>query len=166
MPPQVVLVGPPGSGKTTVGELLAQRLDTTFKDTDREVEAVAGMAVAEMFVEHGEEYFRALEREAVAKSLAEHDGVLSLGGGSILDDATRKQLLGHRVVYLDVELAAATRRIGLNRDRPLLIGNPRAQLHALMEARRPLYEQVATTVVSTSDKEPAAIVDEIVEALA
>jgi len=92
--------------------------------------------------------------------------VLSLGGGSILDDATREQLLGHRVVYLDVELAAATRRIGLNRDRPLLIGNPRAQLHALMEARRPLYEQVATTVVSTSDKEPAAIVDEIVESLA
>jgi len=166
MPPLVVLVGPPGSGKTTVGELLAQRLDTTFKDTDREVEAVAGMAVAEMFVEHGEEYFRALERESVAKSLAEHDGVLSLGGGSILDGATRKQLLGHHVVYLDVDLAAATRRIGFNRDRPLLIGNPRAQLHALMEARRPLYEEVATTVVSTSDKEPATIVAEIVESLA
>lgn len=165
MPPRVVLVGPPGAGKSTVGRLLAVQFGTTFRDTDADVEAAAGTAIADIFVVHGEPHFRALEREAVDKALTEHDGVLAVGGGAILDADTRAQLRGHTVVYLDVELADATKRVGLNRDRPLLLGNPRAQLHALMEARRPLYDEVATTRIETSGKEPAEIAAEIVRSL-
>lgn len=166
MTPRVVLVGPPGAGKSTVGKLLAEHFSTEFKDTDSEIEKVAGMPVADIFVEHGETHFRALEREAVARSLTEYDGVLALGGGAIMDDETRNSLRDHTVVYLDVELSDATKRVGFNRDRPLLLGNPRAQLHALMEARRPLYEEVASISVSTSGKTPADVVAEIEKALA
>ena len=165
MRPKVVLVGPPGSGKTTVGELLAARLGVNFDDTDRQVEVTAGTTISDIFIESGEEFFRKLEREAVARSLREASGVLALGGGAILDEGTRQLLREHTVVYLDIELADATRRVGMNRDRPLLLGNPRAQLHALMNARRPLYEEVATHTISTSGKEPSAVVDEIVEAV-
>jgi shikimate kinase len=165
MPPKVVLVGPPGSGKTTVGDLLAARLGISFDDTDRQIEAAAGTTISDIFIESGEDVFRKLEREAVATSLCESNGVLALGGGAILDDATRQLLHDHFVVYLDIELADATKRVGMNRDRPLLLGNPRAQLHALMNARRPLYEEVATHTISTSGQEPSQVVDQIVEAM-
>ena len=165
MPPRVVLVGPPGSGKTTVGELLAERMETTFDDTDRAVESAAGVTISEIFIEQGEEHFRALERGAVATALRECHGVLALGGGAILDERTRELLRDHVVVYLDIELADATKRVGMNRDRPLLLGNPRAQLHALLQARRPFYEEVATHTISTSGKEPADVVSEIVAEL-
>jgi shikimate kinase len=165
MAPRVVLVGPPGAGKTTVGTALAARLGVDFTDTDAVVEAKAGVTIADIFIEHGEERFRELERDAVAASLSESRGVVALGGGAVMDAATRGALHDHHVVFLDVDLADATKRVGFNRDRPLLLGNPRAQLHALMQARRPLYDEVATVTVVTSGRSPDEIVDEIVQAL-
>jgi shikimate kinase len=165
MAPRVVLVGPPGAGKTTVGRLLARGVGVAFRDTDADVEATAKLRVADIFFELGEEHFRLLEKAAVHTALAEHDGVLALGGGAILDDDTRLLLRDHKVVFLDVGLADAAKRVGFNRDRPLLLGSPRAQLNALMEARRPMYTEVATFVVKTDAKTPDAVAREIAGAL-
>jgi shikimate kinase len=135
MAPVVVLVGPPGSGKTTTAVALAARIGVAARDTDADVEAVAGSSVGDLFVEHGEEHFRDLERAAVAAALEGHDGVLAVGGGAVLDAATRQRLAGRTVVFLDVGIKDAATRIGLNRDRPLLLGNPRAQWISLMAQR-------------------------------
>jgi shikimate kinase len=161
MPPVLVVIGPPGAGKSTVGGVVAQRWGAEFRDTDADVEKAAGMSVPDIFVERGEAAFRALERTAVANALADHDGVLALGGGAVLDPATRRLLGEHCVVFLDVGLAEAVRRVGLARDRPLLIANPRAQLLRLLEERRPLYEEVADVTVSTDGRSPDDIADEV-----
>jgi shikimate kinase len=163
--PVLVLVGPPGAGKSTIGRLVADRLSVTFRDTDQDVEAVAGMSAGEIFVTKGEPAFRELEHAAVQAALTEHDGVLALGGGAVLDETTRRSLAGHRVVFLDVDLGDATSRVGLNRDRPLLLGNPRAQLRDLMAQRRPLYEQVATVTVTTTGRTPDEVAADVQAAL-
>jgi len=159
--PLVVLVGPPGAGKTIVGRLLAQRRGVPFRDTDDDVAQAAGKPITDIFVEDGEPVFRAAERDAVRQALAMHPGVLALGGGAVLDASTRAALSGHRVVFLDVSLAAAVPRVGLARDRPLLLGSPRAQLKQLMDARRPLYLEVADATVDTSDRSPEAVADDV-----
>jgi shikimate kinase len=163
--PKAVVIGPPGSGKTTVGGLLAERLGVPFRDTDHDVEVAAGKPIGEIFIDDGEEHFRALERAAVRDALAGHDGVLALGGGAILDPGTRADLAGLPVVYLEVGLSDAVKRVGLASARPLLVLNPRSQFRKLMEERRPIYEGLAAVKVTTDDREPADIVEEIVKGL-
>lgn len=148
--PTLVLVGPPGSGKSTVGKVLSKRLGVGFTDVDAEIEARIGKTIADMFLQDGEDAFRALEREVVAELLARDCGVLALGGGSVLAEATRVRLRGHRVVSLTVGLADGLRRTGMSTARPLLAGvNPRATFRALLDARAPLYREVATVEVDT-----------------
>ncbi|MBB5873132.1 shikimate kinase [Allocatelliglobosispora scoriae] len=162
MSPRAVFVGAPGSGKSTVGQLVAERLGVGFRDSDADIEALAGKPIPEIFIDDGEPHFRALERAAVAAALAEHDGVLSLGGGAILADETRALLAGHQVVYLNVSLSDAVSRVGLGPGRPLLAVNPRATLKYLLDQRRPLYESVAAVTVATDGRTPESIADEVV----
>lgn len=162
--PRVVLVGPMGAGKTTVGRVLAARWGVGVRDTDADVEAAAGRSVSDVFVDDGEARFRELERDAVAAALAEHDGVLSLGGGAVLEPATRDLLAGHTVVFLRVGLSDAVKRVGLGTGRPLLLGNVRARIKALLDERTPVYEAVATHVVDTDDRTPDEVAD-VVEGL-
>lgn len=167
MTPVVILVGPPGAGKTTVAALVAQRLDLAVRDSDQDIEARTGMTIGDIFVDDGEEHFRLLETEAVAAAIDQHDGVLSLGGGAVLSAATRDQLRGHHVVFLDVGLSAAVRRVGMSASRPLLLGNVRSTLKQLMDQRRPLYREVARhTIITddlTADEVAAEVLDELGE---
>ena len=164
--PVLVLVGPPGAGKSTVGRLVAKNLGVSFRDTDADIVAVTGKTVAEVFIDDGEEHFRALERTAVEAALRRHAGVLSLGGGAVLDAGTRALLKGHRTLLLQVDLSSAASRVGMNRDRPVLALNPRAQLKQLLDARMPLYLEVATDVVDTSNRSARQVADEVAALLA
>lgn len=162
MAPVVVIVGPPGAGKSTTARAVAERLGVASRDTDDDVEAATGTTIGDLFVERGEEHFRELEKTAVAAALHQHDGVLAVGGGAVLDAGTREALKQCTVVFLDVGIKDAASRIGLNRDRPLLLGNPRAQWIRLMEQRRPLYEDVAAVTVATDGRTVDEVADEVV----
>jgi shikimate kinase len=148
-----------------VAALLAERLGLAARDTDDDVTRTAGQSIADIFLEQGEERFRALESQAVRTALQEHDGVLAVGGGAVLDPEVRGLLAGHTVVFLDVSITHAAPRIGFNRDRPLLLGNVRGQWVRLMELRRPFYDQVATVRVDTDGKTPEEVVDEVLRLL-
>ncbi|WP_328368165.1 shikimate kinase [Streptomyces sp. NBC_00445] len=163
--PAIVLVGPMGVGKSTVGQLLAERLGVGYRDTDDDIVAAEGRTIAEIFVDEGEPVFRGIEKRAVRRALAEHDGVLALGGGAILDPDTRELLSGHRVVYLSMDVEEAVKRTGLNTARPLLAINPRKQWRELMEARRHLYAEVAAAVVATDDRTPEEVTQAVLDAL-
>ncbi|WP_222193654.1 shikimate kinase [Modestobacter italicus] len=168
--PALVVVGPPAAGKTTVGTAVAAALGVAFRDTDADVEAQAGTTVADLFVQHGEPHFRALEEQAVARALAEHGGVLALGGGAVTSAATRELLVAHgraggAVVWLDVDVSSAARRVGLSRDRPLLAVNPRAMLRTMLEARAPLYAEVATLTVATGGRSVDEVVADVLAAV-
>nr|AKC91625.1 shikimate kinase [Streptomyces lomondensis] len=153
-------------GKSTVGQLLAERLGVGYRDTDDDIVAAEGRSIAEIFVDEGEPVFRGIEKRAVHKALAEHDGILAPGGGSILDADTRALLAGLRVVYLSMDVEEAVKRTGLNTGRPLLAVNPRKQWRELMEARRHLYEGVATAVVATDGCAACQVVDRVLAVLA
>lgn len=164
-PPVVVLVGPMGVGKSTVGEIVAERLGLPYRDTDADIVAAQGRPIADLFVEDGEEYFRALESQAVRTALAEHSGVLALGGGAVVDPVTRELLAGQPVVFLDMGVAEAVRRVGLDSARPLLAVNPRRTWRELMDARRPLYTEVARAVVVTEGRTPQDVADAVMDVL-
>ncbi|WP_217166024.1 3-dehydroquinate synthase [Streptomyces sp. AC512_CC834] len=163
--PLVVLVGPMGVGKSTVGRLLAERLGVGHRDTDEDIVSAEGRSIAEIFVNEGEGAFRELEKNAVRAALTGHDGVLALGGGAILDADTRALLAGQRVVYLSMDVDEAVKRTGLNAARPLLAINPRKQWRELMEARRHLYEEVAAVVVTTDGRTPEEVTQAALDAL-
>ncbi|WP_314249658.1 shikimate kinase [Streptomyces kutzneri] len=163
--PLVVLVGPMGSGKSTVGALLAERLGVPYRDTDADIVTAQGREISDIFVDEGEPYFRELERQAVAAAVSEHTGVLALGGGAVLDEGTRELLAGLPVAYLSMDVEEAVRRVGLGAARPLLAVNPRRQWRELMDARRPLYTEVARVVVATDDRTPEEVAQAVLDAL-
>jgi len=160
--PAYVVLGPPGAGKTTIGQMLAERLGLPFRDVDEDIVASAGKPISDIFTSDGEPVFRAMEEQAVADGLKTHEGVLALGGGAVLSAATRELLAGHTVVFLNVGMAEGVRRTGLSSARPLLTGiNPRATFKALLDARLPLYREVATIEVVTDHLEPEQVVDAV-----
>jgi len=167
MAPRVILIGPMGSGKTTIGQLIAKRLDIAFRDTDQVVEEEAGRTVSDIFLEDGEDAFRLLEKGVLRNELLSDGTVLALGGGApiSMDAQSALRAIASPVVYLDISLATVAPRIGFNRDRPLLLHNPRGQWQTLMEARRPIYESIADTVIDVNTKSESEIVDEILEVL-
>ena len=161
--PRLILIGSPGCGKTTVGAALASKLSIEFIDTDNQIESSYGHKISDIFVDKGEEFFRELEFAALAQSLKVGDCVLSLGGGAPI--ASRAQELlkacAAPIFFLDVSLAVAAPRVGFNRDRPLLLSNPRAQWQSLAETRRPIYESLATFVIKVDSMSVEEVVNEI-----
>jgi shikimate kinase len=156
-----------GSGKTTIGQLIAKRLDIAFRDTDQVVEEETGRSVSDIFLEDGEDAFRLLEKGVLRNELLSDGTVLALGGGApiSMDAQSALRAIASPVVYLDISLATVAPRVGFNRDRPLLLHNPRGQWQTLMEARRPIYESIADTVIDVNTKSETEIVDEILEVL-
>jgi shikimate kinase len=159
--PAAILIGPPGSGKSTVGPLLAARLKAGFLDTDDEVESIAGKPVGDIFVEDGEDAFRTLEWPVVQRALR-YPGVVALGSGAILDRGVQRLLAGQRVIYLETGFAEVARRVGMNKARVPVPGNPRGVLRAMLEERLPLYRNVARATVRTDDLDPGQVVSRIV----
>ncbi|WP_235536115.1 shikimate kinase [Nocardioides sp. Root190] len=164
--PRAVLIGTMGAGKTTVGRRLAERLGVDFLDSDELIEERAGKSVQDIFVEDGEATFRALERDTVAWALENHEGVLSLGGGAVLDPATQALLASHQVVFLRVGLADAVKRVGLGVGRPLLLGNIRSRVKQLLDERTPVYQGLARVTVDTDARTPADVVADVLAAIA
>lgn len=163
--PRLVLVGPPGAGKSTVGAQVAQRLGLDHHDTDAAIVRAQGRSISDIFVDDGEAAFRALERAEVLRALASPDVVLSLGGGAVMDPDVQAALSPHTVVFLDVSIADAAGRVGFDASRPMLVVNPRASWMRLMQARRPVYEGLATWRVDTAGRTPQEVTDEIVALL-
>ena len=161
--PAAILIGPPGSGKSTVGPLLADRLRTGFLDTDDEVEAIAGKPVGDIFVEDGDQAFRALEWPVVQRALG-YPGVVALGSGAVLDRGVQRLLDGQKVVYLETGFSEVVKRVGMNRPRVPVPGNPRGVLRAMLEERLPLYQDVARDTVRTDDLSPEEVADQIAAA--
>jgi shikimate kinase len=166
MTPKAVLIGLPGSGKSTIGRRLAKALGVVLLDTDTAIEQTTGRTIADIFAADGEQEFRRIEEEVVREALGSHDGVLSLGGGAITSPGVREALSGHTVIYLEISASEGVRRTGGNTVRPLLAGGDRAEkFRALMSERVPLYRRTATIRVNTNRRNPGAVVRHIVSRL-
>lgn len=166
MAPKAVLVGLPGSGKSTIGRRLAKALDTSLLDTDAAIEQTTGRTIPDIFANDGEQEFRRIEEGVIRDALQTHDGVLSLGGGAVTTPGVCEALAGHTVVYLEISAAEGVRRTGGATVRPLLAGGDRSEkFKALMSQRVPLYRRVATIRVNTNRRNPGAVVRYIVERL-
>jgi shikimate kinase len=150
-----------GAGKTTVARILADAWGVEACDTDELVETAEGRTISDIFVDDGEAHFRAAERAAVAGALRDHQGVLALGGGAVLDPDTRAALGGTRVVFLNVGLSDAVKRVGLGTARPLLLGNVRGRIKSLLDERLPVYREVADLVVDTDGRTPEEVAGEV-----
>ncbi|MFM1986377.1 MAG: hypothetical protein RIS18_594 [Actinomycetota bacterium] len=161
MSPRLVFVGAPGSGKTTIGKQVAEKLNVEFIDVDHEIEMDEKTTISEIFVQKGEPYFRDLEKTKISELLNSFDGILSLGGGSVLAESTRQALAIAPVVWLKVSSGDASSRVGLGLSRPVLMGNVRSTLVKLLEERTPLYEEVADWEIDTSGKSIEEIVQEV-----
>lgn len=161
MAPRVILIGPMGSGKTTIGSLLAEKLGLTFRDTDHLIEEQEGKSVSQIFLDEGEDAFRVIEKRVLRNELLTDETVLSLGGGApiSLDAQSALRAISSHVIFLDISLSTVVPRIGFNRDRPLLLNNPRGQWQTLMEARRPIYEALADIAISVDNKSEEEIVN-------
>jgi len=160
MAPRVILIGPMGSGKTTIGSLLAEKLGLSFRDTDHLIEEQEGKTVSQIFLDQGEDAFRAIEKRVLREELLTDGTVLSLGGGApiSMDAQSALRAIASHIIFLDISLSTVAPRIGFNRDRPLLLNNPRGQWQTLMEARRPIYEAIADATISVDDKSEEEIV--------
>jgi shikimate kinase len=163
MPPRAILIGAPGAGKTTVGEVLALVLGCSFADSDQLVEAAHGQSVADIFFNLGEPVFREWESQSITQALSEFEGVLSLGGGAVMDASTAKELAESNapIFWLEVSSSVAFRRAGLSAPRPLLVGNVRANLVSLLETRTPIYESLATHRIDANTHDPQQLAQEI-----
>jgi shikimate kinase len=160
MAPKVILIGPMGSGKTTIGSLLAEKLGLNFRDTDHLIEEQEEKTVSQIFLDQGEDAFRAIEKRVLREELLTDGTVLSLGGGApiSIDAQSALRAIASHIIFLDISLSTVAPRIGFNRDRPLLLNNPRGQWQTLMEARRPIYEAIADTIINVDDKSEEEIV--------
>ncbi len=167
MSPRLVLIGPMGAGKTTVGQEIAKQLDCSFADTDALIEEDQGKSVSEIFVEDGEPHFRLVEETIVIDALLSENGVLSLGGGSVMNEEVQKALKNSKAkkVFLDISLAAVSPRVGFDNARPLLMVNPRQKWAELMNLRRPTYDSLADLTIDVSDKTVSEISSEIIGSL-
>lgn len=167
MAPRLILIGPMGSGKTTIGKALAKKLNLVFRDTDALIEKSESKPISEIFLERGEDEFRIIEKAVLRAELLSDETVLALGGGAPLsiDAQSALRAIASPVFYLDISLAQVAPRIGFNRDRPLLLHNPRGQWQTLMEIRRPIYESIADRVIDVNAKSEAKIVEEIMSFL-
>lgn len=160
MAPKVILIGPMGSGKTTIGSLLAEKLGLAFRDTDHLIEEQEEKPVSQIFLDQGEDVFRAIEKKVLRDELLTDGTVLSLGGGApiSIDAQSALRAISSYIIFLDISLSTVVPRIGFNRDRPLLLNNPRGQWQTLMEARRPIYEALADVTINVDDKSEEEIV--------
>ena len=164
---KIVLIGPPGAGKSSIGKALAKELNLNFIDSDSEIEKISQKRISEIFIEDGEPAFRLLEVDVVRKILADFEGVISLGGGAPINPEIQEVLqdANYPVVFIDVSIAQAAIRIGFNKDRPLLLVNPRQQWISLMNDRRPIYEKLASQTISSDNRKPHEVAKQISDKL-